>query len=647
MKYKKIEQPQTGVAIPISGLKSSTSCGIGEFNDLIPLAEWSASCGMDLIQILPINDSGLNSSPYSALSAFALNPIYIHLPDLDGFTVDSHYEQFKKQVNSIERIPYQKIYEFKQYQLQQNFEAHYNSISKKRALSNWIKENPWILDYAAFQFYKIEQGQKAWFHWENNKQSSPESILALWKSNKKDLLFDAWVQWELENQLLKTVAQVQKIGIQLKGDIPILINEDSADVWSNPNLFDNSFRAGAPPDMFAMYGQNWGFPCYNWDELEKSNYTWWKDRLKQCDKFFHAIRIDHVLGFFRIWRIASTEKEGILGHFHPSIPVYKTHLNEHLDEFTFKRLIHPYFTKDQLNDFFSTIDYDWNFLVDLENDFYRLKDEFCNEKKITDLAGSSKELKTILLSLYWNRLFTIRADGELSPYWYWYKSPTWNTLNQSTQDLLSGIIHDNEGSQDELWEKEGTKILTMMKSSTSMLVCAEDLGAIPPCVPKVLNDLSIYSLKIERWAKEWNQPGEPYTPLDQYPKLSVCTPSCHDTSTLRGWWEESNWDKKQYLGELQWKEAPDFLSIELTKAILLRNLKTSSQITIFPLQDWLALTYDFRTYHSEEERINVPGTVNEVNWNWKMKPTLSELMKNQNLKAEILTLIEQRKDQNL
>ena len=420
MKYGTIENPQTGLAIPISGLKSSNSCGIGEFNDLIPMAKWCSECGMDLIQILPINDSGTNSSPYSALSAFALNPIYLHLLDLEGIQpFADEIRLFSEQVNQTDRTPYQRIYDFKWSLLQRLFENQKAKISKKRSLTSWIKKNPWIKDYAVFRWLKETNGHKAWFHWENFSQVETDTVESLWETNKSELLFFAWIQWQLETQLNLVVKKLEKLNIKLKGDIPILINEDSADVWAHPELFDSRFRAGAPPDMFAKFGQNWGFPCYNWEKLEADDYQWWKDRLVQCNKFFHAIRIDHVLGFFRIWRIPASETQGILGHFHPSVPISSQSIVEKLDDFTFQRLLHPHFTRDQLDSIFQPISYDWNFLVDEVNGFFRLKEEFCSEQKMKELAGTWKDLKRALLSLYWNRVLIWRPDLLHRPTWVW------------------------------------------------------------------------------------------------------------------------------------------------------------------------------------------------------------------------------------
>jgi 4-alpha-glucanotransferase len=645
MKYGKIKNFQTGVAIPISGLKTDQSCGIGEFFDLIPFAQWAKKTGMNIIQVLPINDSGSGSSPYSALSAFAINPIYIQLDELEGASKFSNeIRAFRESQKSFERIPYYSVYEFKQSLFKKIFQKQ--SAETLKALTPWIKKNSWVKNYAIYLDLKEKNNGQAWSEWEEYSEISDKELAALWKKNRKNLLFNVWLQYEAEKQFLKVVEELNLIDIKLKGDIPILINEDSVDVWANPQYFDASSKAGAPPDMFSKTGQNWGFPCYNWDTLKADDFSWWKERMQQCSKFFHAIRIDHVLGFFRIWQIPKHQESGILGSFYPAKAFSNSTLSQKFSGEQIRQFITPSFSQQQLDEILSGFELNWDDVFQWDNGIFYLRDDIVSESHIQSFARHNEALEKKLLEIYWNRLL-VENKGEYQPYWFWYDSPSFHRLDHNNQESFRGLVHELEQSQDTLWAQTGTELLEMLKNASDMLVCAEDLGAIPPCVPTVLKDLDILSLKIERWAREWESPNQDFIDPKNYNRNSVCSPSCHDTTTLRGWWDEKGEDVLSYGSLINWSELPDFLTIELAEEIIKRNLCANSLVCIFPLQDWLSLSYDIRTYGSDEERINIPGTVTDFNWNWKMRPKINDLAENAVLNQKIFSLIQERQNRSL
>ena len=457
------------------------------------------------------------------------------------------------------------------------------------------------------------------------------------------------MQFEAEKQFSAAVAEVSKMGIRLKGDIPILINEDSADVWADRKYFSLDDRAGAPPDMFSYTGQNWGFPTYRWDVIEKDNFVWWRRRLAPASKFYHAYRIDHVLGFFRIWSIPQQEVTGILGYFNPCVPLtYDKLAAAGFMRETLEYLRRPNYGYDQLRDFLGG---DTDRLVpvcftELEGHPGRfiLKPEFSSEKGILGM-NEPQEVKDKLLKVYWNRVFVPSGDeNNFYPYWYWYNAPVLFTLPDYEQEKLRNLIKENENSQNGLWDANATKLLTVLSQETDMLVCAEDLGAVPPCVPAVLKKLNILSLRIERWARNWNAPYSPYYEMDEYPRLSVCATSCHDTSSLRGLWKEPDFDRNLYWSHAHLPgNAPEEVTPSVARAILSHVFTANSLFCILPVQDYFALSASLSKCAPEEERVNVPGTVGGKNWCYRMPCSVEELMDYSSLASEIRMLVDVRK----
>ncbi|MBO4732570.1 MAG: 4-alpha-glucanotransferase, partial [Spirochaetaceae bacterium] len=317
-------QTLTGTAIPLSALKTEESCGCGEFLDLIPFADFCAKCGLKLIQLLPVNDTGTESSPYSALSAFALNPIYIRLqalPEAAAFA-----DEIKKLIDTHsvnKRFDYKKLRHDKTDLLVKIFAASKDQIMQDKKLSSWIRANPWIINYAVFMEKKRENLEASCKSWKTFKNPTPQQIKAEWDNPAKKMnhWFFAWLQMRLDEQFSTASQKVKAKGLLLKGDIPIMMNEDSADVWANPDCFIDGLRAGSPPDDYNPVGQNWGFPIYDWDYQKKDNFSWWKARLATASKYYQAYRIDHVLGFFRIWAVPKGEHTAVLGHTQPLVTV--------------------------------------------------------------------------------------------------------------------------------------------------------------------------------------------------------------------------------------------------------------------------------------------------------------------------------------
>ncbi len=650
MRYGDLSYFQSGVAVPLFSLYSKQSIGIGEYLDLIQFARWAQFCDFNIIQLLPVNDTGAESSPYSARSAFALNPVFINIQSVNGSSeFEEDIQSGKDEFDKLGKIDYYKISTWKRSILRKIFDNRYDSLKKSKILSRWIDENVWAKPYCVYATLKAQNNESSWKDWSANQNPSEKDIEKLWTKNLKDCLFQAWMQCVAEMQFTTAVAEVSKMGLRIKGDIPILINEDSADVWSERKYFSLDDRAGAPPDMFSYSGQNWGFPTYRWDVLEQDNFNWWRRRLAQASKFYHAYRIDHVLGFFRIWSIPQCEVTGIMGRFNPCIPLTFSELqNAGFCRETLEYLRRPNYSIEQLREFlggdadrlapvcFQPLEGHWDRLI--------LKPEYSSEKAILGL-DEPQEVKDKLLKVYWNRVFIPSGDeNTFYPFWYWYNQPVLFTLPENEQRKLQEILKANENAQNGLWEENATKLLTVLAKETDMLVCAEDLGSVPPCVPAVLNKLNILALRIERWTRNWNAPYSPYYDMDEYPRLSVCATSCHDTSTLRGLWNEPDFDRDLYWSHAHLPgSAPAEITPTVARTILSHVFTSNSLFCILPVQDYFALSASLSKVEPDKERVNIPGTVGGANWCYRLPCGVDELMDYASLGSDIRKLVDVRK----
>ncbi|WP_420264310.1 4-alpha-glucanotransferase [Candidatus Magnetominusculus dajiuhuensis] len=651
MKFGDITRFLTGVAIPVFSIRTDEGCGIGEFLDLIKMGSWCKKAGLDVIQILPVNDTGTDSSPYNAISAFALHPVYVRLGEL-AYSVKIFKEEHKEEIkaaasrlNALELVDYPAVRQFKETMLKKIYDDNLDSIKKDKTLGTWIDFNPWVRYYAVYRCLKDIHKQDWWKGWLTMQDPGAGEINSYWTKNQDDVLFYAWVQFELEKQLKKAANALEYMGLRLKGDIPIMINEDSADVWAERKYFNLGMRAGAPPDMFSESGQNWGFPCYNWDVLEKEDYSWWRQRLKQASKFYHAYRIDHVLGFFRIWGVSEKEQTGILGYFSPAVAIKKADLiKSGFNEDTIKSFVQPMFTRSYVTSLFGNASDGVirRYFEMTESGHLAFVGAIEGERAIAALP-EEQSVRDKLIGLYHNRILLDTGKGYL-PAWYYYRTMTFNNMTEDERGRLRELVEANNAAQDDLWRSNGNKLLAMMCETTDMLVCAEDLGAVPPCVGEVLEGMKTLGLKVERWVREYNKQDSPYIDTYYYPRLSVCCPSVHDTSTLRGWWEEANWDRTQYYNTIGMTgECPRYLTTELAEKIIRRNLNANSTITIFPFQDLLSLHYNLRTKDPEQERINIPGTVGTKNWAYRMRDNIEGIINYDEFNNYLNGLIDERR----
>ncbi len=668
MRFPSFDHPVTGTAIPVGALRTKSSCGVGEFLDLIPFADFCAQSSIDLIQLLPINDTGTESSPYSALSAFALHPIYIRfqeLPEAEGFSKE--ILAIKKKYEKLPRYNYRELRDTKLELLHKIFDANERTILASTDLSHWIGKNPWIIEYAVFMNLKRRNFDASWKSWDKHQTPSHSEILSRWNNEqkKKEHLFFAWVQMRLDEQLSKAVEYCSNKGIAVKGDIPIMMNEDSCDAWANPEFFRDDLRAGSPPDDSNPLGQNWGFPIYNWANLKQDGYSWWKQRLSHSAKYFHAYRIDHILGFFRIWAIPYGEHSGFLGWTSPHEPVTSGELaSRGFSGDRLRWICQPHVPTNLLeqvnnHDYLGTHGILHTLMDRIGNEeLWLFKKEIRHE---CDIWNSSipEPVKQALAEQWRNRMILETGRDDTGkplycPVWTYKKTTAWNSLSYQERDSLEQLFAQKSRTNELRWKEQAVELLGTLTSSTEMLACAEDLGTIPESVPEVLDTFNILGLKVIRWERKWTEPGQPFKDICAYPVKSVATTSVHDSSTIRGWWEQENGGNdftRDYgsildgLPEDTQQAAKNSFSVELAKRVLEKLSETSSALFVVPLQDFLYLDQTFYAENPDDERINVPGSVSTFNWTYRLPVTCEELIKNKNLIASIRSVLSARRTQ--
>jgi 4-alpha-glucanotransferase len=632
MRVAALDRTISGISIPVAALRTGTGCGTGEFADLAALGRWCRAVGLELIQLLPVNDTGTNSSPYSALSAFALHPLYLDLQAVAGSSrFAAELEDYRKAA-SAGRLSYARTRDFKLSLVQRIFENGAAEISADPGFARWRRSNPWVIPYAVFTALKSQTSNAPWSSWADMADPTPGSVQEWWTSHPAQCMPAAWIQYLLEGQLSAASKALESMGVALKGDLPILMSRESVDVWFERDFFDLSGVAGAPPDMFSPHGQNWGFPVYDWENLGQRDYRWWKDRLRQAGKFFHAFRIDHVLGFFRIWRIPHGETSGLLGRFSPSSGLSRRDLESlGFDEGRIRWLSVPHVSGAELR---AALGGDApraaRYLSRVgQEELYNIAPAFDSEAVIHALDEPAR-LKDFLLSWHVNRALLEDGAGTFFPAWYLEDKKAFQGLSEAEKRGLRDLAGKRRAQSEEGWESGGKALLTMIKASTDMLVCAEDLGDVPQCVPRVLDELGILGLRIVRWAREYHdtsagQPA-PFTPPERYPLLSVCTPSVHDTSTVRGWWEEDLSERELFFRSMGGTgPCPPRMTLPLLQQVFAHCTRARSRLCVFQVQDLLDLDESLWAPDPKADRINVPGTVNDTNWTWRMPVPVEDL----------------------
>ncbi|HTR43561.1 MAG TPA: 4-alpha-glucanotransferase, partial [Pseudomonadales bacterium] len=642
-----------GVAIPVFSLRSEQSFGVGEFLDLKPLADWGKQIGLKLIQILPVNDTtatrtSADSYPYAAISAFALHPIYLNLAavaNAENKKLLTALESQRLSLNALGELDYETVIKTKLDFLKQIFPSQKAATFNSQEYKTFIKENEhWLAPYAAFCALRDKFGTADFNKWPEHQKYDANKIAAFAKDND-DVAFHLFIQFHLHQQLKEATEYARANGIIVKGDIAIGVFRHGADVWQEPELFHMDAQAGAPPDPFAAKGQNWGFPTYNWPRMEADGFAWWKRRFMQMRHYFDAFRIDHILGFFRIWTIPAHAVEGILGCFVPALPVEMNEFAARGIAFDRDRFTKPFINDAVLAEIFkehgamvrST------FLNANGNGTYSMRPEYATQQQVERYFAAQKKRDALLevgvFDLITNVLL-FEKDGKFHFRFDMEKTTSFKALPPDLQGKLRELYLDYFfRRQDDFWKRESLRKLPALKRVTNMLICGEDLGLVPACVPSVMRDLGLLSLEIQRMPKKMGQ--EFSRPADA-PYLSVVTPSTHDMSTIRGWWEEeAPLTQKFYQRELGGQgEAPREAGPEIVQAVVQQHLASPAMWSIFQLQDVMGMNGQLRRANVQAERINIPADPKHY-WRYRMHLTLEQLQKSENLNAELRNLIQQ------
>lgn len=636
----------TGIAIPVFSLRSNHSMGVGEFADLKLLVDWAKQIGLKLIQLLPLNDttakhSWQDSYPYAGISAFALHPLYLNVESLlkkGQLKMLSPHKKEIERLNSLKEIDYERVMKLKWELLHLIYEQNGKLDLASIEFNLYFEKNAhWLVSYSAFSYLREVHGTIDFNTWPSFSRYDQQEIDALTNPTSAtyhEIAFYYFIQFHLHLQLSASTHYAHENGVVVKGDIPIGVYRYGADAWQYPSLFHMDMQAGAPPDDFAVRGQNWGFPTYHWEKMKADGYKWWKLRFEQMSFYFDAFRIDHILGFFRIWSIPIQEVDGIMGRFVPAIPITIKEMNERGINFDLDRFTKPYINESIL---FETFGYEnefvkQNFVQSIGNGQYELLKAFQNQRAVENYFDtlpqkeSNKKIKLGLFSIISN---VILFQGENSQEFHFRfnveSTSSFQQLDSKSRAALKELyINYFFERQDKDWKKEAMNKLPMLKQSTNMLICGEDLGLVPSCVPDVMRELGMLSLEVQRMPKAANTLF--FHPKDA-PYLSVVTPSSHDTSTLRGWWEEDKNKTQYFFNHLlsQVGEAPEFCEPWINKAILLQHLYAPAMWAIFQLQDFLGIDATLRRTNPQEERINIPANPNHY-WNYRMHLSLEQLL---------------------
>ena len=650
-----------GTLVPVFSLRSKTSFGVGDFGDLEKMVDFMCATGQKVLQVLPINDSTIthtwtDSYPYSCISIFAIHPQYacIHrLPLLHDKAKRERYEKERRELNNLPQIDYERVNKTKMAYLRDLYAQEGEKTLGTRAFKEFFRENgQWLVPYAQYCTLRDAYGTADFTRWKDHnlwneadrkKLSDPRSkeyeTVAVWY----------YVQFVLSQQMKAVHDYARQRHVILKGDIPIGVNRHGCDVWMEPRYFNLNGQAGAPPDAFSTNGQNWGFPTYNWQEMIKDGCRWWVRRFSNMAQYFDAYRIDHVLGFFRIWEIPIDAVHGLLGQFAPALAMTADEIRGYGLNFQEERFTTPFITDWVLDRVFKdrAAEVREKYLDRIDGERYRMKPQYDTQKKIQKLFEgvadkSELNLRDGLYSLISDVLF-VRDRNDKSMF-HPRISAQFDFIYESLYDNDKGAFNRLYNDyfyrrNNQFWYGEAMKKLPVIVQATRMLACAEDLGMVPDCVPWVMNQLRILSLEIQSMPKD---PHVRFGHLSRNPYRSVCTFSTHDMPTLRQWWDE-DWDRTQaYYNTMLYRQgpAPHPLPGWLARDIISRQLTSPSMLCVMSIQDWLAMDEQMRLADPDKERVNVPA-ITPYYWRYRMHLNIEDLIQGKSFAQNIKDLIQE------
>lgn len=648
-----------GTLVPVFSLRSEGSCGVGDFGDLKRMIEWAAGTGQRVLQVLPVNDTTLthtwtDSYPYSCISIFALHPQYAdlrQLPRLKNKEAEKAFEERRRQLNALAVIDYEGVNNLKDEYLRAIFRQEGKRMMGTAAFKKFFaQEQQWLVPYAKYCHLRDTYGTTDFSRWENHPQWDEQERAALSdpaSANYAEVAYHYFVQYLLDAQMQDAHAHARKLGVVLKGDIPIGVSRQGCDVWQEPRYFNLNGQAGAPPDYFSVNGQNWGFPTYNWDEMLNDGCLWWIRRFSNMAKYFDAYRIDHVLGFFRIWEIPADAVHGITGHFAPALGMSREEIEGYGLHWQEELFTEPFIMDWVLDRIFrehaTTVRE--NYLLPTHDGRYRMRPEFDTQRKVEAFfAGKNTEtdiwIRDGLYALISDVLFVRdhKDANKFHPRISVQLDFIYESLYDSDKAIFNRLYNDYfYHRNNQFWYREAMRKLPVLTQATRMLVCAEDLGMVPDCVPWVMDQLKILSLELQAMPKDSR---ERFGNLDHFPYRSVCTISSHDMPTMRQWWDEDCQRTQTYFNVMlsQGGPAPHPLPGWLARDIVARNLACPSMLCIIAIQDWLAMDERLRRKDAEAERVNIPSNPKHY-WRYRMHLSLEQLMKEEAFNEDVRRLL--------
>ena len=656
-----IEWKCAGSVIPVFSLRSKTSFGIGDFGDLKKCIDWLKLTSQKMLQLLPINDTTqthtwTDSYPYNTISIFALHPIYLNMNKM-GELKDKNRKLFYKnkqvELNALETLDYEQVDKYKWMYFKELFtQEGKNTLQAPEFIAFFELNKEWLVPYAAYSYLRDKYHTCNFHLWKEHGRydnTAIENFCRPEKTHYQDICLYYYLQFHLHKQLSEAKEYAHTKGIVLKGDIPIGISKTSIEAWTEPEYFNSQYQTGAPPDDFSLTGQNWGFPTYNWEKIEADHYIWWKKRFQKMADYFDAFRIDHILGFFRIWEIQADSVQGILGWFSPALPLSEEEIKNAGFHFQLERFTNAHIHEQFLSELFGeyTQEVMQVYLNRTSSQHFALKEPFNTQKKIQTCFCGKEDEKSIFIQ---NGLFAIcnevlfikdkQQSNHYHPRISAYNSYIYRELDYANQYAFDYLYRNYFYQRhNDFWREQGYKKLIPLISCTDMLVCGEDLGMIPQCVPEVMQKLQIFGLEIEKMPKVSNRE---FIDLNHLPYLSVCTTSTHDMPTLRMEWKENQEKTQRYFNEVLKHEgiAPDNCTPEICEQIISNHLHSRSLLVIIPLQDWLSIDEAIRREDENSERINVPANPKHY-WKYRMHLHLETLLNEDRLNIKITRLIQQ------
>lgn len=650
-----------GTQVPVFSLRTRKSAGIGDFGDLKTMIDFVASTGQKVLQLLPINDTTIthtwtDSYPYSCISVFAIHPQYadLHaLPELKNAKARAEAEKTRAELNALDKIDYEKVNDFKINYLRQIFNQEGGKMMKTAEYKAFFQDTElWLVPYAQYSYLRDKNGTADFNQWPDHQvwdEAERKALADPKTAAYKNVAFFYFVQFVLDRQMQEAHEHAKAKGVILKGDIPIGVNRNGCDVWMEPKYFNLNGQAGAPPDDFSANGQNWGFPTYNWFEMLKDGCQWWNRRFKNMARYFDAYRIDHVLGFFRIWEIPVHSVHGLLGQFAPALAMSREEIESYGLHFQEDRFTRPFITDWVLDRVFHERagEVKEKYLDRLDDERYQMKPEVDTQRKVEALFADVTDEKELWLR---DGLYALISDvlfvrDHTNP-------GVFHPRISAQLDFIYESLYDNDKAafnrlyndyfyrrNNQFWYQEAMKKLPKLVQATRMLVCAEDLGMVPDCVPWVMDELKILSLELQSMPKD---PSVKFGHLSRNPYRSVCTISSHDMPTLRMWWDENVQRTQEYYNTMLYRQgpAPHPLPGWLASDIISRHLTSPSMLCILSIQDWLATDEALRLPDADAERINIPANPKHY-WRYRMHLNIEDLAADKRFVQNITEMISQ------